>query len=145
MQGSSLSVQTVLVRADVPIGMACTFFAQQTDGAIFVSVAENLLTNKLKSSLSRLPNGNGNSLASLGATQIRNDVPASELPLVIDAYNAALHDVWYAALALCCVMVVPFTPIEWRNIKKDQPGSQHEVKKQQVEVGMEQKDSLEKA
>jgi hypothetical protein len=46
-QTSTLAPQTVLPRADVPLGIAMVFFMQQLGGAIFLSVSQNIFSNNL--------------------------------------------------------------------------------------------------
>jgi hypothetical protein len=43
-----VAVQTVLNQRDVPIGTSLIYLAQTLGGAIFISVGENIFTNKLK-------------------------------------------------------------------------------------------------
>jgi MFS family permease len=151
IQGSSMSVQASLVKADISIGMASVFFSQQMGGAIWISVANNILVDTVIKSLSHIQGINAKALANMGATQVRGAVDPNQLPLVLNAYNSGLRNVWITALALICVTIIPFTLIEWRNIKKSQPGSEHEkksieqVEKKEARIEIESTDASSKA
>lgn len=134
-QGPSLALQSNVEPKDLPLALASNFFSQQMGGAIFVSVAQNLLANKLAKTLSGVQGLDAGVLAKTGVTELAKMVPATLLPTVIDAYNLALGDVWYAALGLACAIVLALPFVKWQNLKKvsEQQRLAQEAAKQDAE------------
>ena len=117
MQQASMAAQTVLPNKDVPTGVSLNFFAQQVGGTVFVSVAENVLVNKLVSGLADIPNFDPGVVVNTGATEIKSVVPPQFLGIVKAVYNHALTEVFVVALVLSCLTIFGALAIEWRNIK----------------------------
>ena len=117
MQQASLAAQAVLRRKDVPIGIALVMFCQQLGGAIFVSVGQNVFSNKLVQGLGAIADFDPTTVVNFGATELRQHVPASSLPQVISAYNGALITTYQVALAMACLSIIGTATIEWKNIK----------------------------
>ncbi|KAK2037356.1 major facilitator superfamily transporter, partial [Colletotrichum somersetense] len=68
MQIPLIVVQTVLPTEDIPLGTALVMFMQSFGGAIFISVAQNIFTNELRTGLAReLPNINAIAIIHGGA------------------------------------------------------------------------------
>lgn len=116
-QTSNLAPQNVLPRADVPLGMAMMFFMQQLGGSIFLSVSQNILSNKLVDRLSGVAGLDAEAIVNTGATDLRSVVPASELSTVVDAYNYSLTRVFIMATALSLCMILGSLAVEWKSIK----------------------------
>jgi len=137
-QTSTLAPQTVLPRADVPIGMAMMFFMQQLGGSIFLSVSQNLFSSKLVERLTGVAGLDAEAIVNTGATNLRKIVPASELGVVVDAYNYALTRVFIMAAALSACMILGALAVEWKSIKgqKSSEASQQteETKPEEREV-----------
>lgn len=114
----ALAVQTNLPKKDQPTAISTIMFAQSLGPAIFLSVAQNLLVNKLASGLSSIQGLDVHSVTSIGATEFRNTVPASLLPRVIDVYNAGIVDVFYLATATACCLAIATAFMPWKNLKK---------------------------
>jgi hypothetical protein len=71
-----IAVQTVLDMSEIPIATALVIFMQLFGAAIFVSVGESVLTNKLVYYISHVvPGVDTVAIASSGATNIKNVVP----------------------------------------------------------------------
>jgi len=116
-QTSTLSSQNVLPRADVPIGMAMMFFMQQLGGSIFLSVSQNIFSNKLVDRLSGVADLNAEAIVNTGATNLRSVVPANELSTVVDAYSYSLTRVFIMAATLSSFMILGSLAVEWKSIK----------------------------
>jgi len=116
-QTSTLVPQTVLKRADVPLGMAMVFFMQQLGGSIFLSVSQNIFTSKLVNRLSGVAGLDAEVIVNTGATDLRRVVPASQLSTVVDAYSYSLTRVFVMAAALSVCMILGALAVEWRSIK----------------------------
>ncbi|PMD20653.1 putative aflatoxin efflux pump [Hyaloscypha hepaticicola] len=116
-QTSTLVPQTVLKRADVPLGMAMVFFMQQLGGSIFLSVSQNIFANKLVNLLSGVAGLDAEVIVNTGATDLRRVVPASQLRTVVDAYSYSLTRVFVMATTLSVIMTLGALAVEWRSIK----------------------------
>jgi len=93
------------------------FFGQSLGGAIFVSVGQNVLSTKLVSGLSGLPNLDSKVIVSLGATELRDYVGPEHLGEVLRVYNHVLDDVFMAAAILAAISVVGAVLTEWKSVK----------------------------
>ena len=114
------AVQTVLSREDIPIGITIITFAQFLGGSIFVTVCQAVLSNTLRAQLSsKIPGLDVGKLSQTGATDLSQLVPKDKLPVLLVAYNEALVNVFYCALAVSCVAFVASFFLEWRTMRKD--------------------------
>ena len=132
-QTSNLAPQNVLPRADVPLGMAMMFFMQQLGGSIFLSVSQNILSNKLVDRLSGVAGLDAEAIVNTGATDLRSVVPASELSTVVDAYSYSLTRVFIMATALSLCMILGSLAVEWKSIK-GKKGSEGSPKTEEVKL-----------
>ncbi|KAF8173806.1 major facilitator superfamily protein [Mycena galopus ATCC 62051] len=118
MQQPVMAAQTVLSLQDIPTGTSLIMFFQTLGGALFVSVAQNVFTNKLKDGLaSQVPGLNPAIVLSAGATSLRDAVDAQYLPAVISAYNDALVSGFYVSVAMACLSLSGALAIEWKSVK----------------------------
>ncbi len=136
MQQPSVAAQTVLPRKDVPIGAALMMFSQTLGGAVFISVGNNIFDTRLAHNLAKIPGINVGSVASIGATDLKNIVSATLLPQVLVAYNGALRCTFYLVTALTCLTIFGSLTMEWKSVKKgqqkeDSPASNNEEKQNQ--------------
>ena len=116
-QTSNLAPQTVLPRADVPLGMAMMFFMQQLGGSVFTSVGQNIFSSQLVHTLSGIAGLDTETIINTGATALRSTVPPSELEKVIEAYSYALTRVFVLAAALGACTVLGAVIVEWKSVK----------------------------
>ncbi len=118
LQEPLMAVQTVLDIADVPTGTAIIIFLQTLGGALFVSIAENVFTNKLvEYSLAFVPSLDPAVLLSTGATSIQTTIPADMLAGVTLAYSDALTQTFLISASMAAASVVGSLFIEWRSVK----------------------------
>ncbi|KAJ5143534.1 uncharacterized protein N7515_002321 [Penicillium bovifimosum] len=118
MQQPIIVAQTALKPADVPSGTAIVMFAQTLGGAVFVSVAQNVFQNQLVQNLARYaPNEDAAKLISAGATMLRNVVSGDALGRVLVAYNAAIVQTFYVAVAMGALSLVGPIFVEWISVK----------------------------
>jgi hypothetical protein len=118
MQQPLIAVQTVLPIADVPVGTAVVMFTQMFGGALFVSVGQNVFTNRLLSGLMQEAQGfDASMILKLGATTLKTAVPTEYLPGVLVAYNRALTQTWYVSVAMACLTVLGTAALEWKSVK----------------------------
>lgn len=120
MQQSNMAAQTVLSRRDASAGMALMFFGQSLGGSVFLSVAQNILDNKLISNFGalHLPNFSPEEVINGGATNLRGLVPASELPQLLKAYNNAVVNAFYVGVAMAAFSIFGSAAMQWRSVKK---------------------------
>ncbi|KAJ7096914.1 major facilitator superfamily domain-containing protein [Mycena epipterygia] len=118
LQQATLAAQTVLELKDVPIGMTIVIFSQTLGGALFISIAQNVFTNKLLSGLiSGVPGISPALVLSTGATSLKDAIAPEFLPGVLFAYNEALVAAFYVATAMAALSIVGSLVIEWRSVK----------------------------
>ncbi|MCJ1316008.1 hypothetical protein MMC15_001328 [Xylographa vitiligo] len=109
---------TVLGKEDISTGVTILNFVSQMGGSIFVSICQTILSSTLQSQLaSTLPNFDTAEIATSGATEIRNMVSTQQLPILLEAYNAGINNVFYCALGLSCLSFVASFFVEWKSVK----------------------------
>ncbi|KAF5343451.1 hypothetical protein D9758_011824 [Tetrapyrgos nigripes] len=119
LQQPLMAAQTVLPLADVPSGTAIIVFAQTVGGAIFISIAQNVFSNKLSSGLrSQVPDIDPRIVVSTGATDLKNVVPANLLGAVLRVYNSGLVEAYRVAIAMAALTLIGSLAVEWRSMKK---------------------------
>lgn len=123
MQQAIITAQAVLPLQDVPVGTALAAFSQMFGGALFVSAAQNVFNNRLMKELPKYASGvDPRIIVKVGATDLKNAVPPSMIAGVLKAYNNALTQTWYIAVAMCCLTAIPAVFVEWKSVKGMKPG-----------------------
>ncbi len=113
-----MAVQTVLDMSEIPSATALMIFLQLFGAAMFVSVGESVLTNRLVSFISRnVPSVDAVAAVGAGATNIRNVIPAESLHGVLQAYNDALTQIFEIVLVMACLTAIGSVAMEWRSVK----------------------------
>ena len=98
-------VQAVLTGDEIAIGSSLLAFTQYLGGAVFISSANSLFSNKLVSSLGSLvPASNSTDITHIGATELASSVPvqyrAEPLLVINDAITGTFvshpgrHSYW---------------------------------------------------
>ncbi|KAF5343441.1 hypothetical protein D9758_011823 [Tetrapyrgos nigripes] len=123
MQQPLMAAQTVLPLADVPSGTAIIVFAQTVGGAIFISIAQNVFSNKLASGLtSQVPDIDPSIVVTTGATGLKDVISSNLLPAVLKVYNTALVDAYYVSVAMAAMTIFGSLAVEWKSVKKSGNG-----------------------
>ncbi|KAL8822739.1 MAG: hypothetical protein Q9191_006530 [Dirinaria sp. TL-2023a] len=121
MQQSLIAAQTVLTIEDIPTGTSILIFAQTFGGALFISVAQNIFTNRLATNLVReVPTVNPAIVISTGATELSKVISATNpalLPAILSAYNDALDQTFYVSVATAALAIFGAAGIEWKSVK----------------------------
>ena len=117
MQQASVAAQTVLQKKDAPVGVALMFFGQSFGGSIFITVAQDILSNRLVDQLKGIPGFNPRVVATVGATDLRRVVDPQYLETVLVAYNGALRDIWFLCMGLACATIIGSATMEWKSVK----------------------------
>ncbi|KAF2396144.1 MFS transporter [Trichodelitschia bisporula] len=132
IQQTPIIIQNCLPQADVPIGTAIILFAQTLGGAVFISVSQNIFTNKLISNLKAVvPEIDPNFVLRVGATELKNKVPKALLPRVLEQYSDALTNCLYPAAAAGALAFVGVVAVRWKKIRKT---PKEDIKKEEVKV-----------
>ena len=120
MLTSLKAVQTVLDISLVPIGTSIVIFVQTLGGALFVSIGQNVFSNKLVKGLAKYaPSVDPLSVLRIGATSLQSspDLDKADLPGVIMAYNGALTHSFLVAAIMAAFTIVGSGCIEWKSVK----------------------------
>jgi hypothetical protein len=113
-----IAAQATLPLEDVPMGTAIQMFAQILGGAVIASVGTNVFENQLAENLlKQVPEFNTAPLLHIGATQVQSVVPAQFLTRVLSAYNMAIDQTFYVAVAMASLAIFPLLFVEWRSVK----------------------------
>jgi hypothetical protein len=118
MQQPLIAVQTVLDISQVPIGTSVIIFLQTLGGALFVSIGENVFTNKLSQGLAKYaPEIDPAIVLSTGATSIQSTIAKADLKGVTLAYNDALTETFLVAAIMAAFSLIGSVAIEWKSVK----------------------------
>ncbi|KAJ7645389.1 MFS transporter [Mycena rosella] len=118
MQQPVIAAQTVLELTDVPIGTSIVMFMQTLGGALFISIGNNVFSNKLISGLvAHVPGVSPVIVLSAGATSLKNAIDPQYLPAVLQVYNDALMSAFYVAAAMSALSLIGGLVMEWKSIK----------------------------
>lgn len=118
MQMPMIVTQTALKTEDVPSGTAMVMFAQTLGGAIFVSVGQNIFQNQLLHNIHQYaPGADASRIIAGGATMLRNIVTGPALKPVLLAYNNAVTQTFYVAVAMGALSLIGPVFIEWLSVK----------------------------
>lgn len=113
-----IAAQAVLPLPDVAQGVAITFFAETLGGALFVSVGNNILNNRLVEYIGALniPSVDPLVVVRLGATQLRSYVAPQYVTQTVVAYNEALMKTFQVALIVACLSALGAVGMEWKSV-----------------------------
>lgn len=118
MQQPLIAAQTVCDLDDVPTATAVTNFCLTLGGALFISVGQNIFTNRLVTNLAaNVPNLNPSIVLQVGATSLRQAVDPGNLAGVLSAYNGAITQAFYVSLAMACFSIIGSLGMEWKSVK----------------------------
>ena len=118
MQQPMIAAQTVLKLEDVPTGTAVIVFFQTLGGALFISVGQNVFSNKLVEGIAKsLPNIDPATVLNAGATSLKSAFPPDMHPAIIKAYNHALVECFYPSVAMAVIGVIASFGVEWASVK----------------------------
>lgn len=117
------AIQTVLPESSVATGLVVLSFTQEIGGIMALSIAQNMFTNSLTRNLAKqVPGLDPGVTLKNGALGIRNIVSGEDVAGVKRAYNDAIVNVFYLALALTSLTMIGAVFIEWRSVKEEKAG-----------------------
>ncbi|KAJ7856681.1 major facilitator superfamily protein [Mycena olivaceomarginata] len=117
LQQPILAAQTVLSQDDIPVGIALISFLHTLGGALFISVGQNVFTNRLRAGLASEVPDIKEIVLSAGAKSLRSVVDPQFLPAVLSVYNDALVSAIHVSLGVACVSIVGGLFMEWKSVK----------------------------
>lgn len=120
-----LAAQTVLPLKDVPVGTAFAMFTSLLGASLFTSVAQNRFANTLVQNIAHSSIAatiDPQVVVQTGATQLRDIIPAKDLPVLLAGYNGALTNSFQVALIMACLTALALPFIEWKSVKGKRVG-----------------------
>ena len=124
MQQAIIAVQAVLPLRDIPMGTSIMNFTLTLGGALFISVGQNVFTNRLISNLATAaPKVPSYIVLKTGATNLRTEIQkfdAGSLDGVQTAYNDAIMSTFYVSVAMASLSIFGSAVMEWKSVK-DEP------------------------
>lgn len=110
------------------ISMASLVFIQTLGGAIFLTIAQLIFSEGLKSNLARYaPSVDAKTVLDAGGTGFRKAVAAEELPGVLTAYAKSISGVFYMCVGLAGVSFVLAWGMGWVDIRNKKTANKGEV------------------
>lgn len=93
-------------------------FLQTLGGALFVSVGQNVFSNKLSQGLKKYaPTVDAQKVLNTGATAVQHSLDPADLPGVTKAYNDGLQQTFLVATILATFTILGSLSIEWKSVK----------------------------
>lgn len=93
-------------------------FSQTLGGALFISVAQNVFTNRLLTNLKQVvPDLDPALVLATGATSLKTAIPSQFYAGVQVAYNTAVVSTFYVAVAMAAFSIFGSALFEWRSVK----------------------------
>ena len=107
LQQPFLAVQSYCPPAQLAVGTAIVAWAQFFGGALFVALGQTAFANLLRQSLKHYaPDVDQSTIVESGATNYAADVQASQLGNVLQAYNKAVTQTFFLAVASAAAAVL---------------------------------------
>ncbi|KAI0122761.1 MFS transporter [Daldinia grandis] len=118
-QNVMLVAQVAVPMADMPMAISILTFTQSLSSSIFLAVAQNVFQNQLvKNIIARAPEVDSDSIIRGGATALRDTVSPEQLPAVLEAYNDALMQTFYVAVAVSALSIIGPIFMDWLSLKQ---------------------------
>ncbi|KAB8203107.1 major facilitator superfamily domain-containing protein [Aspergillus parasiticus] len=118
LQQPIVAVQGALGSADLPTGTVIVMFMQTIGGAIFMSVGQNVFQNQLMRNLAtQAPSVDAAKVLQAGATMLRKTVSSDLLPAALGAYNSAITEAFYVAVAMAVLALPGALVMQWISVK----------------------------
>ena len=115
---SAIEITPSMLSTDSHADSTILVFSQTLGGALFISVAQNVFTNRLMANLkSVVPDLDASLVLRVGATSLKQAIPEEFLPGVQTAYNTTLSSTFYVSTALAALSLFGAVAMEWKSIK----------------------------
>ncbi|KAL4972120.1 major facilitator superfamily domain-containing protein [Aspergillus desertorum] len=124
LQMPVVAIQNTLPPPLIPVAMALAMFFTTFFGALFLSFANTVLTNSLRSLVPHYaPNVSAETVIAAGATDLESAVPAADLPGVLVAYSKSTDRVMYLCVGAACACFIFSWGMGWKDIRAKKPTS----------------------
>lgn len=134
-QNVMLVAQVAVVPEEMAMATSILVFTQTLSTSVFLAVGQSVFQNRLAANLeSTFADFGGLSVAQSGATGFRDNFPESQLPLALEAYNQALVQTFYVAVATSGLSLIGPIFMEWLSLKEKPGKPDEEVSRSTVEV-----------
>ena len=120
IQAPQSAVQCALPAADVPIGLSFVTFGQQFGSALFVALAQTILSNQLATNLQRFdPDLTAKAIGNMGIVELKHSLTQhGRLQEVLSGLDESLTQTWYPVVGLAGVTIFGSLAMEWRSVKE---------------------------
>ncbi|KAF3800881.1 Efflux pump roqT [Colletotrichum gloeosporioides] len=115
-QQPMMGVQSTLVLADIPAGTAAVTLFQNLGPAVLMSVANTVFVNNLKRNLHGQGGLDGQAIADMGATNLKDMISIDLLPGIINAYNKALQETFCVPMAVAVISIIGVLGMKWEKL-----------------------------
>ncbi|TDZ40469.1 Efflux pump roqT [Colletotrichum spinosum] len=115
-QQPMMGVQSTLALSDIPAGTAALTLFQNLGPAVLMSVANSVFANGLTKHLHGTGGLDGQAIAEMGATNLKQLVPEEFLDAVVEAYNEALRETFYVPMAVAVISIIGVVGMKWEKL-----------------------------
>ncbi|KJZ72508.1 hypothetical protein HIM_08032 [Hirsutella minnesotensis 3608] len=127
-QNVMLTAQVAVPEEDMPLATSVLAFTQMLSSSIFLAIAQNVFqTQLIKYLTAGVPGVSADSIIHGGTTSIRQGVTPEQLPAVLRAYNHAIIDTFYVAVAVSALSIIGPLSMD-RLLLKESPKRDSNVK-----------------
>lgn len=117
-QNALMVASVAVVPDDMPMATSILTFTQTLASSIFLPVAQSVFQNQLSTNLRvLLPPADAALVVQSGATGFREHLTSSQLLLALLAYNKAISQTFYVAVATASLSILGPVFMEWLSIK----------------------------
>ncbi|KAF2148175.1 putative MFS multidrug transporter [Myriangium duriaei CBS 260.36] len=119
LQVPFVAVQNSLPMTQIPTAMSLIVFSSTIGGALFLSLADTIITNSLRSLLPRfVPIAEADSIIDAGIYNFRQVATSQTLPGVLEAFARSIDRVFYMATALALLSFLFAWGMGWYDIRR---------------------------
>ncbi|KAI9703447.1 MAG: hypothetical protein M1820_005920 [Bogoriella megaspora] len=123
-RGCGMQMPLVAIQANVPlsqisVAMSILVFCQTFGGAVFLTFAQTILTQSLRSQIPKYaPGVDPETVIDVGATAVRDVVSKRQLAGVLQAYAKSVDRVFYLAVGAACGVFLFAWGMKWTDVRK---------------------------
>lgn len=117
-QNTLLVASVAVIPEDMPMATSILIFTQTLASAIFLPVGQSVFQNQLLANFqSMLPEVDAHSVLQSGATGFRGKLSPTQLPIALTAYNQAISQTFYVAVATASLSILGPLLMRWLSLK----------------------------
>lgn len=117
-QQPNIAVQTNFSGPDLPTALVLMSFIQTIGGAVAVSAAQSVFSNRLSANLrSSMPGADANVVLDTGVLNLKTRFGDEDLSRILPAYNLAITRVFLVAAVMAAITAVGSLGMPWRSVK----------------------------